>query len=91
MAYCCMPEFLLAVEAEPKYSEEMLELLGQLKTSLDAFDLIDSSSTDKTGKLDWTQFVQLVQDVGSGASLDTVIHVFAMANASEVLRPPLAQ
>ena len=85
-----MPELLLAVEAEPKYSEEMLELLGQLKTSLDAFDLI-SSSTDKTGKLDWSQFLQLVRDVGSGAGLDSVIHVFAMANTSEVLPPPLAQ
>ena len=86
-----MPEYLLAVEADPKYSKEMAELLGQLKTSLDAFDLVDSGSTDKSGKLDWSQFLQLVRNVGCGAGLDTVIHVFAMANTSEVLSPPLAQ
>lgn len=86
-----MSEYLLAVKGDPKYSKDMAELLEQLKTSLDAFDLVDSGSTAKSGKIDWAQFLQLVRNVGCGAGLDTVIHVFAMANTSEVLSPPLAQ
>ena len=45
-----MPKHLRAVEAAPRYSNEMAELHGQLKTSLDAFDLIDSGSMHRQ---DW--------------------------------------